>query len=1366
MVFRNHLYKRMLFMVCALLLVWIPYAPGAQAAAADRLVSSPPASLGLGGGVRDYQPTSDGGYVAAGGSSVTKLDGSENMQWSASISPPENVRILAVRELPMGGYIFAGEKTGRFMYGTLKANGTLNHMTLSPHPIGEATSIVKVGNDGFVIAGHVRTNLGDPLDPFLMRTDVSGVLLGEKVISIPGDQRVDSAIAAAGTDTDVILAGSTSENASHEGYMAEVTGSADNFGSVVWAKNYGADSTSYYSLSSVDYAKDEAGQPGYVATGNVVKRSGVQNALLLFTELDGKEKWLQTYQASPQLGLDVAQAKDGGFAIAGGNNNTAGFLYKTDANGNLQWQKEWPNTGNLLDVMPMDDGIYQLAGGISDGITFQTWVGPPAGLVADDDANRIIGLDESMEYSTDGGNRYEAYTGQDPVFDGEVSVLVRYKADPAGGYEAGKTATFIFTANPSQPGLPPGYTYSQDGFGFSGAVEAEPLGDRIVMTGYNDWPSDFSKQDYAFAGGVFDGQNIWMVPAKADRVIKLDTANGRMTGYDDWPSDFSLDSGQSLGAFRGGVYDGESIWMIPYDADQLIKLDKHTGEMTGYHSWPAGFSKQSHAFSGGVDDGKNIWMIPQNADRVIKVDKSTGSMTGFNAWPAGFTKSYAAFSGGVYDGRNIWMIPVLADRVIKLDTVTGEMTGYDQWPDGFAKSSNTTFGGGAYDGENIWLIPYGSDQLIKLDAGTGQMTGYPIVAPQNSSAFASGIYDGESIWMIPYHSDKVVRVDKATGDMTEYNNWPSGFSKGWTAFFGSVYDGESIWMIPYFADRVVKLSAAPLTYSLTYDGNGATSGAAPSDSAQYQSGDVVTVSGNTGGLEKTGYTFSGWNTAADGSGTDYAPGASYTITGNATLYAKWTKQNSDADLRSLALSDGVLTPSFSADTLQYSANVSNRISSVTVTVATEEDASTATVSVYDSVGQLVQGPLHLTNGEASDPLSLHVGRNTLIVTVTAQDGTEKAYTVSVTRARANQPPPPTQPPTQPPYYPVTDISLDETELTFTEGDEEVELKAAIVPSYATNQQVTWSSSDPEVATVDQDGTVTPKAPGTAVITVTTADGNKTASCKVTVEAKERPFKIETSDKEILVGPNRMVSFRSFVVYPNGKRKEITWSRDPEYSSSSSLLTVKNGRIKAGKKEGEAFVTISYQGEERKIPVQITKTLVKSLSVPSKTVKLKKGEGQQLELTANLTDKQTKDVTERAVWTSSNEKIAKVSDTGEVTAIGVGSTWIRANYGGSQLSVRLIVTKDKPDLKKLTASSRTLRIGEGDSEQVTLTAVFEDGSEKDVTTDADWTSDDSRIAEVAEGTITGITAGSTTVTASYEKKKVTVKVTVLAAKTTE
>lgn len=76
------------------------------------------------------------------------------------------------------------------------------------------------------------------------------------------------------------------------------------------------------------------------------------------------------------------------------------------------------------------------------------------------------------------------------------------------------------------------------------------------------------------------------------------------------------------------------------------------------------------------------------------------------------------------------------------------------------------------------------------------------------------------------------------------------------------------------------------TFSVTYNGNGKTSGSVPSDATSYSSGGTVTVSGkNT--LAKTGYTFAGWNTAADGSGTYYAPGATFSITANTTLYAIW-----------------------------------------------------------------------------------------------------------------------------------------------------------------------------------------------------------------------------------------------------------------------------------------------------------------------------------------------------------------------------------------------------------------------------------------------------------------------------------------------
>ncbi len=77
-------------------------------------------------------------------------------------------------------------------------------------------------------------------------------------------------------------------------------------------------------------------------------------------------------------------------------------------------------------------------------------------------------------------------------------------------------------------------------------------------------------------------------------------------------------------------------------------------------------------------------------------------------------------------------------------------------------------------------------------------------------------------------------------------------------------------------------------YSVTYSGNGQTSGDVPTDSVEYLVGSTVTVKSNSGNLAKTGNDFAGWNTAADGTGTSYAPGATFVIgTANVTLYARW-----------------------------------------------------------------------------------------------------------------------------------------------------------------------------------------------------------------------------------------------------------------------------------------------------------------------------------------------------------------------------------------------------------------------------------------------------------------------------------------------
>jgi len=96
-------------------------------------------------------------------------------------------------------------------------------------------------------------------------------------------------------------------------------------------------------------------------------------------------------------------------------------------------------------------------------------------------------------------------------------------------------------------------------------------------------------------------------------------------------------------------------------------------------------------------------------------------------------------------------------------------------------------------------------------------------------------------------------------------------------------------------------------YTLTFNGNNNTSGSAPT-AMVVDSGTVVTLPGQ-GSIVRPGYSFGGWNTATSG-GTNYKANASYTATGNATLYAKWTIINYTI---TYTLNDGTVTPANPTD---------------------------------------------------------------------------------------------------------------------------------------------------------------------------------------------------------------------------------------------------------------------------------------------------------------------------------------------------------------------------------------------------------------------------------------------------------------------
>lgn len=93
-------------------------------------------------------------------------------------------------------------------------------------------------------------------------------------------------------------------------------------------------------------------------------------------------------------------------------------------------------------------------------------------------------------------------------------------------------------------------------------------------------------------------------------------------------------------------------------------------------------------------------------------------------------------------------------------------------------------------------------------------------------------------------------------------------------------------------------------------------------------------------------------------------------------------------------------------------------------------------------------------------------------------------------------------PEPPEHVPVTGVTLDQSAITLTAAGQTQQLRATVQPSNATNKSVTWESDHPEYATVTQAGLVQAVANGTAVITVKTQDGNKSAQCSVNVDIDE------------------------------------------------------------------------------------------------------------------------------------------------------------------------------------------------------------------------------------------------------------------------
>lgn len=246
-----------------------------------------------------------------------------------------------------------------------------------------------------------------------------------------------------------------------------------------------------------------------------------------------------------------------------------------------------------------------------------------------------------------------------------------------------------------------------------------------------------------------------------------------------------------------------------------------------------------------------------------------------------------------------------------------------------------------------------------------------------------------------------------------------------------------------------------------------------------------------------------------------------------------------------------------------------------------------------------------------------VGAGEAVITVTTQDG-GKTATCQVTVEDA--------------YVPVSNITLDNTSLVLNEG-ESATLAATVLPENATDKSLVWSSSDESVATVN-DGEVVAVNMGTAVITVTTTDGGKTAECTVTVKDPDfvnvEVVSLNYTELDLKIGNTEyLVSY----IYPyNATNQNVRWS-----SSNDAIATVDGGLVTAVS-EGEAIITVTTEdgGKTAQCVVRVTAPVLDIVGNTSTNDYVAFG-GESVQLSSEVP----------VTWSTSDESVATIDQNGKL-----------------------------------------------------------------------------------------------------------------------
>lgn len=317
--------------------------------------------------------------------------------------------------------------------------------------------------------------------------------------------------------------------------------------------------------------------------------------------------------------------------------------------------------------------------------------------------------------------------------------------------------------------------------------------------------------------------------------------------------------------------------------------------------------------------------------------------------------------------------------------------------------------------------------------------------------------------------------------------------------------------------------------------------------------------------------------------------------------------------------------------------------------------------------------------------------------------------------------------------------------TVMNSGEKMKVTANVMPADASNPDVEWSSSDENIAAIAADGTITALKQGKVIIYCKALDGSgKQSQFNLTINELAKDITVDQTNVVAYIDKDTVVKTK--VTPDTATKKTLSWSSDDTSIAtvSGGTMTVDGisytiGRIR-GVAPGTTTIRCTTQDGsniEKEIKVTVVQQIT-NITLDKTAVEINAGEKASIAasvLPANAGNK-------KVVWSSSDEKIAKVDQKGMITAVGRGTAVITCSAAdgmGAKTTCRVTV---KQRVTSIKLDATTMKLFVGNKQSLTQTVLPENANMATV----EWSSSNAKVAQVTSyGQVTAMAAGKAVIT---------------------